>query len=123
MNATVPEIVRVTDGDIEPTSLEDAVAISLFSSRRANGEHGWWADPEMGSLIWQSAQAKIVPSTLRAVEDAASEALAWMVESGMASAVDVVAERQGRLLALGITITRPDGTTSVVRFDDLWETL
>ena len=41
----------------------------------------------------------------------------------MASAVDVVAERQGRLLALGITITRPDGTTSVVRFDDLWEAL
>lgn len=119
--------------------LVTAVIISLFSDRRARADdalpqagadrRGWWGDTlaadgrETGSRLWLYARSKALVSVLEDVRDAAREALAWLTEDGIASAVDVITERQRRgatdILALGVTIHRPDGPMRL-RFDAVW---
>ena len=52
------------------------------------------------------------------------EALGWMVEDGIASAVDCHATASGKRLDLDVTIARPapGGQTARLRFD-LWAAL
>ena len=115
-----------------------AVIISLFTWRRANPDDdlpsdlrmGWWGDTfptfsndRIGSRLWLLSRAKIVDETVARAKEYAEEALAWLVEDGIASRVDVVAERQGiYMIALGCRIYKSDGTVPVdVRFTNVWE--
>lgn len=118
-------------------SLERSAIISLFSDRRAGaGEalpdggtdrRGWWADafaqPEadrIGSKLWLLAREKQTAAVLRRAREAGEEALAWLVEDGVAERVTVAAEfpRPG-MLAITAEIARPDGDP--VAFRALWE--
>ena len=117
-------------------SLHTAVILSLFLDRRADDDdilpngsddrRGWWADTvasmtdygiggglasgdRIGSRLWLLSREKQLAGVLDRARYYAEEALAWLVEDGVATAVRVVATnpRQG-WLTLEVTITLPD---------------
>jgi phage gp46-like protein len=104
--------------------LETAVIVSLFTDRRAEPDdappggpddrRGWWADAyadpsdgKIGSRLWLLAREGTGSEALGHAEEFASEALAWMVEDGVAESIAVAAEAQGEFLALSVVINRP----------------
>jgi len=118
------------------TSLAQLVQASLFTDARADdsdtlpvGEtdrRGWWADAfadgdNFGSLIWLHMRKGLSARVVEDIRQAAADALVWLVDDGIAAAVDVTAERSGGTLALGVVVTAPDGTTDEYRYRGLWE--
>lgn len=119
--------------------LETAVILSLFTDRRAEADdklpaegdgdrRGWWGDAlplieghRIGSRLWLLGREKIATETLRRAEEYGREALAWMLETGVASRIEALAEAHGDRLALRLTIHRPRGDALTWRFDNLWE--
>jgi len=108
--------VATTDG------FDTAVAISLFTDARARADdrlpdgaggdpRGWWADPQMGSLLWLLAREKQLPEVLRRAREYAEAALAWMTAKGYARKVAVATSvlRDG-VLGLSVEIHRTDGS-------------
>lgn len=123
---------------VPPVALEQLVWISLFSDRRAGTDDelpdrggdpvyrgGWWADTytgdAFGSKLWLLARSPVNATTLLKVRQYAEEALAWMVDAGIAARVDVAAERQdlGRV-ALKVVVSKTDGGQEAVAYPDLW---
>lgn len=117
--------------------LARAVIISLFSWRRANEDdevdgdrQGWWADTyadipgdQTGSRLWLLLRQKITSETARLAEEYAEEALQWLIDDGVASRVNVEAERWegGRdRVDLKVTVVKPDGDGISIRFQDVW---
>lgn len=105
--------------------LETAVLISLFTDRRADPDdvipdgsgdpRGWWGDlgedRPIGSKLWLLERAKQTePVRLRA-KDYVDQALAWLVQDGIAAAVEtqVTWNRPGGL-AVVARILEPDGS-------------
>lgn len=119
--------------------LRTAVVISLFTDRRAEADdelpagetdrRGWWGDlladiegDWIGSRRWLYVREKQTAETARKIREADEEALAWLVEDGIAAAVTVETEWLGRgLLGERIVITRPAGDPVEFRFNHLWE--
>ena len=123
--------------------LRTAVLISLFTDARARADdplpepdadrRGWWgdcgnADPNdrTGSRLWLLARAKAVPATAQRARDYAREALAWMIEDGIATSVEVEATvalvnagRATAALLIRVTIVRPSGAR--IAIDYLWD--
>lgn len=129
---------RVTGAQLEgDAGLETAVVISLFTDRRANADdalpgdddrRGWWGDAWpvterdlIGSRLWLLSREKQLPEVVRRAREYAEEALAWLVEDGIARRVSVEAAvvRNG-VLGLGVAIERPDGSALQYRYDYLW---
>ena len=124
--------------NVPPVALDQLVWISLFSDRRAGPDDelpdrggdpvyrgGWWADTyskdQFGSKLWLLARSPVNPTTLLKVRQYAAEALAWMVDAGIAARVDATAERQGLgRVALRVVVTKRDGTKEAVAYPDLW---
>ena len=117
-------------------SLRTAVILSLFLDRRANDDdilpndsddrRGWWADTvapmtdygigggsasgdHIGSRLWLLSREKQLAGVLERARHYAEEALTWLVEDGVATAVQVAATnpRQGWLV-LEVTVTLSD---------------
>lgn len=116
--------------------LETCVIISLFSDKRLpNGQtpndgttdpRGWWGDigdtdgVQIGSLLWLLWREKVLPSTVARAIEYAKDALQWMIDDGIARAVNVTGERAGLYqISLGIEIIRPTGET--LRYAYLWD--
>jgi len=90
---------------------------------------GWWADHlrdddySFGSQLWFELAQKATPDRPRRLKKALEDALAPMVEDGIASAVSVEVER----LAPGsygavVEIERVDGGGDVeLRYENLWD--
>lgn len=129
-------------------TLGGLVIVSLLTDRRAepgdvlpdaSGDPvyrgGWWGDtyageadgassPEgdrFGSRIWLLRRSRVTQETVQRLRLYTEEALAWLVEDGIAGSVVVEAERRDRArgtpyIALGVTLTRGDAT----RYRDLW---
>jgi phage gp46-like protein len=118
--------------------LVTAIIISLFSDARAKDDdvlpvagadrRGWWGDalPEVagdriGSRLWLLAREKRLASVVQRARSYAAEALAWLVQDGIAAKVEVDAEVQAPdVLAIGVTVTRPGGPGRQ-RFDFVWD--
>lgn len=120
--------------------LATAVWMSLFTDRRAatddvltdgtDDRRGWWgdalADKPIGSRLWLLDRAKRIPETLRRAEAYAREALAWLVEDGVAARVDVTAEWANAIgpnaMVIRPVITHRDGRRSEFRhlYDWAW---
>jgi phage gp46-like protein len=132
--------LELENGDLKADNgLETAVSISLFSDRRVSVEElpdleksrrGFWGDsyPSVdqdltGSRLWTLARSKRTIETLRRAEDYAREALAWLIEDGVAETIEVVATFGNTTVAgdwkLDISISRPNGTES--RFQVVWD--
>lgn len=106
-------------------SIETAVIISLFTDRRAepgdvlpdgtDNRRGWWADTynetPTGSRLWLLSREKELNSVLLRAEQYSAEALQWLLDDGLASAIAITAAapRTGTL-TLRIDITLPDGS-------------
>lgn len=118
--------------------LETAVVLSLFTDRLAEegdtsveptGRRGWWGDayPEVegdliGSRLWLLAREKQLPAVLARAELYAREALQWLVDDGVASAVAVLAEvSKPGVLGLAIDITRSGQPVLRYRFESFWK--
>lgn len=132
--------MTITINGVESTAassadeLTRAVIISLFTWRRANPDDviegqkmGWWGDAtvsndRIGSRLWLLAREKVLPSTINRAREYAIEAMQWLIDDGVASRVDVSAERFGiDGIALLVTIYRTDGSKTALRFDNAWE--
>ncbi|MEO6217770.1 MAG: phage GP46 family protein [Sphingomonas sp.] len=124
--------------------LRTAIIISLFTDRRARADdvlpspgadrRGWWgdcfnADPNdrIGSRLWLLEREKLIAETALKARDMCIEALAWLIEDGVASTVDVetsIVPVSGRDatggLLINISISRPDGPGRQ-RFDFVWD--
>ena len=131
-----PDCGMETGDLVAEGSLRTAVILSLFLDRRAedddilpNGSddrRGWWADTvapmtdygigggsvsgdRIGSRLWLLSREKQLAGVLERARHYAEEALTWLVEDGVATAVQVTATnpRQGWLV-LEVTVTLSD---------------
>jgi phage gp46-like protein len=115
------------------SGFETAVTISLFTHARVDDldptisgqKMGWWGDTyaehegdRIGSKLWTLRRAKVNPATLQSVKAFCLQALAWMVEDGIAKSVAVEVERLDlQAVAAKISITRQSGG----RWTGIWE--
>lgn len=129
-----------SDDDPPGAELARVAFLSLVGRRRAEASDelpdpwgdppdrgGWWGDTfadhagdRWGSRLWllYRSRGEDVP---RRAEEYVKEALAWMVEDGLASAVDCDATPDGSRLDMVVTIGRPVPGGSTLRLGfDLW---
>lgn len=119
------------DLSIDDTGLESAVLISLFTDRRVRPDdlppgqtdrRGWWGDTltpndQIGSELWLLDREKQTNETLARAEGYCREALVWLVEDGVARAVDVTAEWIGRgTLGICVSVELPQQETVEYQF-------
>lgn len=120
------------------SALYTAVVMSLFTWRRAlpddrlpddvTTRNGWWGDSfsdidkdRIGSRLWLLWREKITQETINRATEYARESLAWLIEDGIARAVDVETTRNGlHRLDMAITIRRHDGQDRTLRFENVW---
>ena len=119
--------------------LRTAVLVSLFTDRRAAAEElpagdtdrrGWWGDrlnadeDEIGSKLWLLARRKQAAGLPSEAEAYARDALQWMLDDGVADAVEVRAEwlRWGEL-RLRVAVTLPDRSSREFQFEDALRTV
>lgn len=120
--------------------LETAVLLSLCLDRRAEDDdgvaldedpRGWWGDSyadvsgdQIGSRLWLLRREKQLPSVASRVQDYASEALAWLVDDGVASSVDVQASwtAPGQL-TLAVQINRPNQPPFIRQYQNVWSAM
>lgn len=134
--------IAIEHGDLVlDDGLTTATVVSLFTDRRARADdvlpaddgdrRGWpgdaWAEvigDQIGSRLWLLGREKELAETLRRARDYGREAMAWMIDDGIAASVDVTATAKRRgVLGLAVTINRRDGGTENHQFDVLWEAL
>ncbi len=127
--------IAIENGDFKPDDgLETSLIVSLRSDARADesqvpqpeNRRGWIGDLVTrapgyvyGSHLWLLEQARLTQETLAQAENNARAALNWMVEDGLAQAIDVIASRQDGALILDVTVISPDGSVVRKAFD-LW---
>lgn len=120
--------------------LETAVLISLFTDRRADPDdalpgapgdlRGWWgdtpadddqpADP-LGSKLWLLSREKQTNDARLRAEDYAKDALAWMLEDGVADEIAVAGSYpQSGWLMLQVDIYRQRDLVFSGRYGPLW---
>lgn len=123
------DLALADDGGIdEGDELATAVLISLFTDRLVEPSEvpegveraGWWGDafpPDederdaIGSRMWLLEGGRASPDAPARARAFAIEALRWMVEDGLASAVDANATPSaGGRIDLSVAITLTDGT-------------
>ncbi len=127
------DLVR-SGGNLEmDEGLDSAVVISLFSDRADPSgtmpRRGFWADTfnedgdELGSRLWLLPRARVgATAKLRLAEEYAVEALQWLIDDGVASAVRATAEwlaSAGEILLLTVSIERP--AHPAPRWQRVWE--
>jgi|TARA_A100001391_G_scaffold205410_1_gene205977 phage gp46-like protein len=114
--------------------IERAVVISLFTWRRAEDSdpvddderYGYWGDAypdvardRIGSRLWLLRRRSLTAETIQNAERYAREALAWMLEDEVVSAVQVDLVRPNPTrLDLYVTLTLDEGQREL-RFDDV----
>lgn len=115
--------------------IKTAVLISLFTDRRAEPDdelpnpggslRGWWGDAlnprRIGSRLWLLSREKQLRSVVNRAKGYAEEALAWLVEDGVAKNVQITAYIAAPgWLALDVVVERDTGAASKFKFDFAW---
>jgi phage gp46-like protein len=132
------ELTSVPDGAGEvardvslDAGLSTAVYISLFTDARASVEEGaeatdlrgWWGDDfgAFGSKLWLLTRGKVTDEAIAFARVSAEEALAWLVDGGIARSVSAIVTRIGLYaISISISIVRPEGTNSTFRYALNW---
>lgn len=125
-------------GLAEDDGLVSAVIVSLFTDRQAepsddipdgtDDRRGHWSDSysdvdgdRIGSRLWLLTREKQLPEVMVRAKEYCEEALAWMVEDGVASQVIVtVTNPRDGILYAQIEIHKPDGTATRFQFENFW---
>ncbi len=129
----------IVKNDLETDDgLETAVIISLFCDRRITDKElppgetdkrGWWGDavdPEnqdlIGSKLWLLFREKQTQESLDRAKEYCEEALQWLLDDGIASAVDVETSypEAGRIVIAAV-ITKPEGNEVKYKYNLIWE--
>jgi phage gp46-like protein len=132
--------LSMIDADLaSERGLETAVLLSLFLDRRAQPDdqppsgdpadrRGWWADQlaaiegdRIGSRLWLLDRSVRSGETARRAEEYVREALAWMIEDRVVSAVAVEIDATGNDLVIGVTLQRPGRDAVSFRFAHVWD--
>lgn len=131
--------LAVSKGDLSSDDgLRTAVILSLFTDRRVTDDElpdgetkrrGWWADQvaevdgdQIGSKLWLLQREKQTVEVLERAREYAEEALAWLIEDGVALSVSVATSYPARgILSIEVEITRPNKETASLSFDYAWE--
>lgn len=114
--------------------LRTAVIISLFTDRRAQPDwvppdrnsddpRGWYWDTfgiPIGSRLWQLRRRKIANRNALLLEarDMIQEALQWMQDQQIVSAIAINVQSAGTLLAFNVQLSQPTGPLPLIRL--LW---
>lgn len=117
--------------------LRRAVTISLFTWRRAGPDDvvddsdrkGWWGDcvpsvagDKIGSRLWLLSRQTLVADTFKDAQAYAEEALAWLLDDQIVTAVTVTVERRGNdRMNLRVTLTEQSGETLELDFENTLE--
>jgi len=125
-------LLQVDDG------LRTAVLISLFSDMRADeadalptndaDRRGWWADTfaeidgdRIGSRLWLLSRSKQTDETLELARGYARDALAWLIEDGIASSVVVHTSWHAiGVMRLDVDLAAATGGASAQRYTVFW---
>ncbi|SFT73695.1 phage GP46 family protein [Halomonas saccharevitans] len=128
--------LRLEGGDLlADEGLETAVLLSLFTDRRAlledrlpdgsSDRRGYWADAyrdrRHGSRLWLLHREKAEEDVRRRAREYAEEALAWLIEDGIAESVEVEA-RHVRFDTLGLRVVIRRGGRELLegQYDYVW---
>lgn len=134
------DLVLLANGTVDTSGeLETMVIVALFTDRRAepndrlpvgqDDPRGWWGDlfgvpaDRIGSRLWLLENGRATDQTPLIARGYCLEALQWMIEDGIASAVeaqcwfDLVNPRQ---LNIAVTISRGDGSKLNLHYDNIW---
>lgn len=128
------DLVVAGGGLVTNSTLDTAIALSLFTDARADVDQledagrfaeadprGWWAGP-YGSTLWLYERAKLTADTITAIRSACIEALEWLTDSGIARELEVDAERIGRdRIALTITVFQQENVP--VEYSYVWDAI
>ena len=119
--------------------LETAIVISLFTDKRAEADElpiretsrrGWWGDAvadipndQIGSKLWLLHREKELRSVAARAKQYAEESLQWLIETKIASKVEVESELLGNgVLGLAVRISRPGKTElTEYRYNYNWD--
>lgn len=115
--------------------LATSVLISLFTDRLANADdvipdgttnrRGWWGDdPDhlSGSRLWLLDRAKRTNATVGLVQTYIAEALQWLLDDGVASAVNIQAAWAGlSTMTAAITISRAGQPPVTLNYAWAWQ--
>jgi len=117
--------------------LRRAVTISLFTWRRAglddavddSDRKGWWGDcvpsvagDKIGSRLWLLSRRTLVADTFKDAKAYAEEALAWLIDDQIVTAVTVTVERQGiDRMNLRVMLIEQNGGVLELDFENTWE--
>lgn len=129
------DIAIGTDGDLLATDgFDTSLDLSLMTNRRADASEvpraefrrGWIGDTvsrtdgfEHGSKLWLFEQKRLQTVVVAQIEDAAREALQWLIVIGAAIKVDVTASRTtAQKVQLEIVIFT--GNNIVRRYFNIW---
>lgn len=127
-----------TPGLADDADLRTAVIVSLFTDRLAKADdrlpddttqrRGWWADSDadglIGSRLWLLCREKRTEQTRQRAIEYCKEALQWLIDDGVARAVEVEAQWNGiDRLDLLVTVSRNDGRAIELRLDWVWDQL
>ena len=112
--------------------LATAVIISLFTDAQAGPDdvipdgstdpRGWWGGP-IGSKIWIfTDRGKATDDLPGQVTAAASDALQWMIDDGVATSIDTAAAytAPGQMM-LTVTVHRGNGAALALQFANFWD--
>lgn len=125
--------------------LRRAVEISLFTWRRAepgdpiddDERMGWWGDSfpdvagdRIGSRLWQLRRQVLTAEVLRRAEEYCHEALQWMIDDEIVTAISVSVKRAAgvgraaieRAAAEIVLSDNRDGPLTL-NYDDMWRIL
>lgn len=131
---------QISTGTVPDEPLVRAVIVSLFTWRRANPDDdlpstdlmGWWGDSyadvqgdRIGSRLWLLSRSVLTADTVRRAEEYAREALQWLLDDQVATALQVSAQRVGlSALSVSVLVTRAEsGQVVSLRFADVWSYL
>jgi len=143
------DLALAPGGDLDPGIgnggfLEGAVWASLFTDALASADdfaaeltpdlgrdrRGWWADwgraaeESLGSLLWLYAREKKSESVRLNLQAAATRALEWLVDDGVARTLTVTVEfMPADKVGISVELIRPSGVRDNWRADLLWSGL
>ncbi|MDN7933673.1 phage GP46 family protein [Burkholderia metallica] len=131
--------------DAREAMLRRAVEISLFTWRRADSgdpidddeRMGWWGDSfpdvagdRIGSRLWQLRRQVLTAEALRRAEEYCHEALQWMIDDEIVTAIRVSVKRAtgvGRAAieraAAEIVLSDNRDGPLTLNYDDMWRIL
>ena len=114
--------------------LRMSALISLRCDRRAadddelgvadDDRRGWWADGfgqrPIGSRLWLLESQSVNAESARLAKDYIYEALEWMIEDGLADALDVSTGYAGGRLTVSVVVIKAGDATPIFEEQDLW---